>query len=230
MLGAVISTLFVAFITGALARFALPGPDPMPPWLTIGIGLLAGAVGFGAVLAIGGRGAASWGGLASFFVAVGLVVIYRRFVQKRPIWGREVPLVLAIPLGLAVGRLRGVELEHPVEDSVDEAAGLGRAVTLGQLQGLVDGHLGRDLVAEDGLADTIRPDFDRSYTYLDARSKQEDRVAMIAEWARHRILGALGASHYVNVRTAILLAEPADCRAPATVDWRAVWDEATWPS
>ncbi|HSS27780.1 MAG TPA: hypothetical protein VLL50_07470, partial [Usitatibacter sp.] len=80
------------------------------------------------------------------------------------------------------------------------------------------------------LADTIRPDFDRSYIYLDARSKQEDRVAMIAEWARHRILGALGASHYVNVRTAILLAEPADCRAPATVDWRAVWDEATWPS
>ena len=88
MLGAVISTLFVAFITGALARFALPGPDPMPLWLTIGIGLLAGVVGFGAVLGIGGRGAASWGGLASFGVAVGLVVLYRRFVQKRPLWGR----------------------------------------------------------------------------------------------------------------------------------------------
>ena len=40
------------------------------------------------VLAIGGRKAASWAGLASFFVAVGLVVIYRRFVQKRPLWGR----------------------------------------------------------------------------------------------------------------------------------------------
>jgi hypothetical protein len=41
------------------------------------------------VVGIGGRGAASWGGLASFVVAVGLVVIYRRFVQKRPLWGRD---------------------------------------------------------------------------------------------------------------------------------------------
>ena len=89
LLGSVISTLFVAFVTGALARFALPGPDPMPPWLTVAIGLLAGTIGFGVVVGIGGRSAASWGGLASFFVAVGLVVIYRRFVQKRPIWGRE---------------------------------------------------------------------------------------------------------------------------------------------
>jgi uncharacterized membrane protein YeaQ/YmgE (transglycosylase-associated protein family) len=89
MLGAVISTLFIAFITGALARFALPGPDPMPPWLTIAIGLVASAIGFGVVLEIGGRSAASWGGLASFLVAVGLVVIYRRFVQKRPLWGKD---------------------------------------------------------------------------------------------------------------------------------------------
>ena len=88
LLGSVISTLFIAFITGALARFALPGPDPMPPWLTIAIGLVASAIGFGAVVGIGGRSAASWAGLASFFIAVGLVVLYRRFVQKRPLWGR----------------------------------------------------------------------------------------------------------------------------------------------
>jgi|SRR5689334_7173865 len=89
MVGAVFSTLFIAFITGALARFALPGPDPMPPWLTIAIGLVASTIGFGAVLGIGGRDAASWGGLASFLIAVGLVVAYRRFVQKRPVWGRD---------------------------------------------------------------------------------------------------------------------------------------------
>src|SRR6478736_9503126 len=88
LLGSVISTLFIAFITGALARFALPGPDPMPPWLTIAIGLVASTIGFGLVVGIGGRSAASWGGFASFFVAVGLVVLYRRFVQKRPLWGR----------------------------------------------------------------------------------------------------------------------------------------------
>jgi uncharacterized membrane protein YeaQ/YmgE (transglycosylase-associated protein family) len=89
MLGAIIAALFIAFITGALARFALPGPDPMPPWLTIAIGLIGFVGGSGIVLAIGGRKAASWSGLASFFIAVGLVVAYRRFVQKRPLWGRD---------------------------------------------------------------------------------------------------------------------------------------------
>jgi hypothetical protein len=89
MLGGVIVALGFAFVTGALARFALPGPDPMPPWLTIAIGLLATVAGTTIVVGIGGRDASSWAGLASFFVAVGLVVIYRRFVQKRPLWGKD---------------------------------------------------------------------------------------------------------------------------------------------
>jgi uncharacterized membrane protein YeaQ/YmgE (transglycosylase-associated protein family) len=88
MVGYVITTLVIAFITGALARFALPGPDPMPPWLTLAIGLIASSIGIGLVIGIGGRKDASWSGLASFCVAVGLVVIYRRFVQKRPLWGK----------------------------------------------------------------------------------------------------------------------------------------------
>src|SRR6266550_9118882 len=88
MVGAVIGAMIVAFVTGALARFALPGPDPMPPWLTIAIGLGGSAIGYGIVIGIGGRDSASWAGLASFFAAVGLVVIYRRFVQKRPLWGK----------------------------------------------------------------------------------------------------------------------------------------------
>jgi uncharacterized membrane protein YeaQ/YmgE (transglycosylase-associated protein family) len=88
MLGNVIASLFLAFVTGALARFALPGPDPMPPWLTIAIGLLGTLIGTTIVLAVGGRQAASWAALASFFVAVGLVVIYRRFVQRRPLFGK----------------------------------------------------------------------------------------------------------------------------------------------
>jgi uncharacterized membrane protein YeaQ/YmgE (transglycosylase-associated protein family) len=89
MLGNVIGALFIAFVTGALARFALPGPDPMPPWLTIAIGLAGTAIGTGVVVALGGRHALSWAGIASFFAAVGLVGIYRRFVQKRPVWGRD---------------------------------------------------------------------------------------------------------------------------------------------
>src|ERR1700757_3238731 len=89
MVGAVIGAVFVAFITGLLARFVVPGPDPMPLWLTILIGLGGTSIGTGLVLGIGGRGAASWSALASFFSAVGLVVIYRRVIQKRPLWGAE---------------------------------------------------------------------------------------------------------------------------------------------
>ena len=88
MVGAVIGALFIAFLTGALARFALPGPDPMPPWLTIAIGLAGSAIGYGIVYAAVGKDS-SWAGLASFFAAIGLVVIYRRFVQKRPLWGKD---------------------------------------------------------------------------------------------------------------------------------------------
>ena len=89
MAGAVVASLVLAFVTGALARFALPGPDPMPLWLTVAIGLVGGLAGTAIVVGIGGRKAENWAGIASFFVAVGLVVAYRRFVQKRAIWGKE---------------------------------------------------------------------------------------------------------------------------------------------
>src|ERR1700748_2235650 len=88
LLGNVVGALFLAFVTGALARFALPGPDPMPLWLTVAIGLVGGLAGTAIVVAIGGRKAENWAGIASFFVAVGLVVLYRRFVPKRPGWGK----------------------------------------------------------------------------------------------------------------------------------------------
>jgi uncharacterized membrane protein YeaQ/YmgE (transglycosylase-associated protein family) len=91
MLATVIVAMASAFITGALARFAVPGPDPMPAWLTIAIGLLGTAIGTGIVIAVDGRraGAAGWAGIASFLAAIVLVVLYRRFVQKRALWGPE---------------------------------------------------------------------------------------------------------------------------------------------
>jgi uncharacterized membrane protein YeaQ/YmgE (transglycosylase-associated protein family) len=89
MLGAVIGALVIAFVTGALARFALPGPDPMPPWLTIGIGFGGSAIGYGIVIGGFGKHSASWAPIASFLAAVCLVVVYRRFVQRRPLWGKD---------------------------------------------------------------------------------------------------------------------------------------------
>jgi uncharacterized membrane protein YeaQ/YmgE (transglycosylase-associated protein family) len=90
MIGQAIAAIIGAFLIGAVARFALPGPDPMPAWLTVAIGLVGTAIGYGLVLGIGGKKSASWGALVSVGAAVGLVMIYRRFVQKRPLWGRGV--------------------------------------------------------------------------------------------------------------------------------------------
>jgi uncharacterized membrane protein YeaQ/YmgE (transglycosylase-associated protein family) len=91
MVATVIVAMASAFITGALARFAVPGPDPMPAWMTIAIGLLGTVIGGGIAIAVEGRkaSAAGWAGIASFGAAITLVVLYRRFVQKRPLWGPE---------------------------------------------------------------------------------------------------------------------------------------------
>jgi uncharacterized membrane protein YeaQ/YmgE (transglycosylase-associated protein family) len=88
MLGSVIALLVSAFVTGALARFAVPGPDPMPAWLTVAIGLVGSLIGWGIVVAAVGPDA-SWTGIASFLVSVLLVVLYRRVVQRRPLLGPE---------------------------------------------------------------------------------------------------------------------------------------------
>ena len=86
MLGTIIAVIASAFVTGALARLAVPGPDPMPIWLTVAIGLVGSVVG-------GAIAAAVWNhdpyavSIGSFVCAVLLVIAYRRFVQKRPITG-----------------------------------------------------------------------------------------------------------------------------------------------
>lgn len=84
----VLSVIVTAFVTGALARFAVPGPDPMPAWLTVLIGLVGTLVGAGIVFAVAG-GDPAWMGIAGFLASIALVLAYRRFVQHRPIWGPE---------------------------------------------------------------------------------------------------------------------------------------------
>ena len=88
MLGSVLMIMVFGFITGGLARLAVPGPDPMPVWLTVAIGLVGSAAGGALAIAIWGRGTQGIG-IFAFIGAVLLVVAYRRFVQKRPIVGPE---------------------------------------------------------------------------------------------------------------------------------------------
>jgi uncharacterized membrane protein YeaQ/YmgE (transglycosylase-associated protein family) len=84
--GFVLAILFSGFITGALARLAIPGPDPMPFWLTIAIGLTGSIVG-----AVVGKAISNDNGylisFLSFGIAIALVAGYRRFVQQRPVFG-----------------------------------------------------------------------------------------------------------------------------------------------
>src|SRR6266545_4305314 len=81
--------MVLGFVTGGLARLAVPGPDPMPVWLTVGIGL-AGSWGGGAIAAaIWGWNATTAVSFVGFIAAVLLVVGYRRVVQKRPITGPD---------------------------------------------------------------------------------------------------------------------------------------------
>jgi uncharacterized membrane protein YeaQ/YmgE (transglycosylase-associated protein family) len=102
-LGLVLAILISGFFTGALARLAIPGPDPMPLWLTIAIGLAGSIVG-----AVIGNAISHDNGYVvsflSFGIAIALVASYRRFVQKRAIWG---PGALAFPeRGLGVEQQR----------------------------------------------------------------------------------------------------------------------------
>jgi uncharacterized membrane protein YeaQ/YmgE (transglycosylase-associated protein family) len=88
MAGAVVSVIVTAFVTGALARLALPGPDPMPIWLTVTLGLVGTLIGASIAYGIVGRDPA-WISIGGFLATVVLVGLYRRFVQKRAIFGRE---------------------------------------------------------------------------------------------------------------------------------------------
>ena len=71
-------------LVGALARLALPGPDPMGILATIGLGLAGSFVG-GTLswLLIGHAG----GIIVSILVAALLLYLHRRFVQHRPLTG-----------------------------------------------------------------------------------------------------------------------------------------------
>jgi uncharacterized membrane protein YeaQ/YmgE (transglycosylase-associated protein family) len=142
VLGAIILVMFFGFITGGLARLAVPGPDPMPVWLTVAIGLVGSAAGGAIAIGIWGRGTQAIG-LLSFLGAVLLVVAYRRFVQKRPLTG---PDALKFPergIGIdkfnerrnkmedlmrqAQGQVQGVHAESPAESNLQKLSDLHEA-------------------------------------------------------------------------------------------------------
>jgi uncharacterized membrane protein YeaQ/YmgE (transglycosylase-associated protein family) len=93
--GTLLSIFVSGFLIGGLARWAVPGPDPMPIWLTTLFGLAGSIVGGGIAAALlhANRDVSKSDyftiSIASICASVGLVIAYRRFVQKRPITGPE---------------------------------------------------------------------------------------------------------------------------------------------
>jgi uncharacterized membrane protein YeaQ/YmgE (transglycosylase-associated protein family) len=116
MLASIVMIMVFGFITGGLARLAVPGPDPMPVWLTVAIGLAGSAAGGALAIGIWGRGTQAIG-LLSFLGAVLLVVAYRRFVQKRPLTG---PDALKFP-DKGIGIDRFTERRQKMEDLMRQA-------------------------------------------------------------------------------------------------------------
>jgi uncharacterized membrane protein YeaQ/YmgE (transglycosylase-associated protein family) len=80
----IIGVIIIGFVAGGLARLALPGPDPMPWYATLGLGLggaLVGGIIFGILFGTGG------GLIAAVIGAMILLYLYRRFVEHRPLTG-----------------------------------------------------------------------------------------------------------------------------------------------
>jgi uncharacterized membrane protein YeaQ/YmgE (transglycosylase-associated protein family) len=84
MLFFLLGLIIWGFIVGALARLALPGPDPMPWYATLGLGLGGSLVG-GVIarLLIGTAG----GLIFAVLGAILLLYLYRRYAQGRGITG-----------------------------------------------------------------------------------------------------------------------------------------------
>jgi len=92
----ILTAMTTGFVIGSAARFAVPGPDPMPFWLTVVIGLVGSAIGTAIGAAIFGTDHtfdSSGHSFVTLLLAIGfstaLVAAYRVFVQKRPLTGPE---------------------------------------------------------------------------------------------------------------------------------------------
>lgn len=149
VLGALFSIVVSGFLIGALARLALPGPDPMPFWLTVLLGLCGSLVGGGIAAAIYGASHSFDSSSHAFVtlmleiaVAVALLALYRRYVQRRPLTGAG---ARAFPTrGVGIQRMRarlrqlGVDPDRPTGRRQDTSSQLTPAEQSDELEKLRD--------------------------------------------------------------------------------------------
>ena len=81
-IGFIVFLVLFGLVVGALARLALPGPDPMGILATIGLGLAGSFLGGIVAQIFLGTG----GGVIFAVLGATLILyLYRRFVQHRPL-------------------------------------------------------------------------------------------------------------------------------------------------
>ena len=81
-IGFIVFLALFGLVVGALARLALPGPDPMGILATIGLGLAGSFLGGVVARIFLGTG----GGVVFAVLGATLILyLYRRFVQHRPL-------------------------------------------------------------------------------------------------------------------------------------------------
>jgi uncharacterized membrane protein YeaQ/YmgE (transglycosylase-associated protein family) len=85
LLGILIALVVGGLIIGALARLALPGPDPMSIPMTIVLGVAGSLIGGLVARIFVGTGG---GFLFALIGAIVLLYLHRRLVQKRPLTRR----------------------------------------------------------------------------------------------------------------------------------------------
>jgi len=66
--------------------------------------------------------------------------------------------------------------------------------------------------------------FDRHFYYMDSSWPEQRRVSMFLAWAKYAVLDLLGASPFIPVKKAIVLADPPDCHPSDVIDWRMLWE------
>ena len=63
----------------------------------------------------------------------------------------------------------------------------------------------------------------RHYFYIEVSSGALDRYPMYLEWFKQSALGLIGQSRYFPIKTAIMVAQPPECDARESIDWRLIW-------
>ena len=86
VVAAILGLVVGGLVIGALGRLAVPGPDPMPLWTTVLLGIGGALVGGGVGYALIGEAGYFLG--AVVFAAI-LVIAYRRIFQRRGVTGPE---------------------------------------------------------------------------------------------------------------------------------------------